>query len=58
MFWQTLEKKCDGKEDTDLRLKIGGDFSVLPALEARYHNKCRSAYHIRLCTNGHIWEIW
>ena len=30
-FWQTLEKKCDEKENTDLRLKIGDDFSVLPA---------------------------
>ena len=55
-FWQTLEKKCDEKEDTDLRLKIGGDFSVLPALEARYHNKCHSAYiksdYVKVGTSG------
>ena len=55
-FWQTLEKKCDEKEDTDLRLKIGGDFSVLPALEARYHNKCHSAYiksdYVNVGTSG------
>ena len=43
-FWTTLESVCDKKEDNYLCLKIGGDFSKLPALEARYHKECHSAY--------------
>ena len=39
-FWTTLERKCKEKGDTDMLLKVGNDFSALPALEARYHNKC------------------
>ena len=38
-FWETLETICKEKGDTDLMLKIGRDFSALPAMEARYHIK-------------------
>ena len=43
-FWESLEKKCSEKEDHNLRMKIGGDFSKLPTLEARYHKDCHALY--------------
>ena len=43
-FWKTLDKIAKGKNDHDLRRKVGGDFSKLPALEARYHKNCHAAY--------------
>ena len=36
--------ECSEKEDHNLRMKIGGDFSKLPALEARYHKDCHPLY--------------
>lgn len=41
---QNIEKQCDLKKDTDLRLRIGGDFSKLPAFEAKYHATCYKTY--------------
>ena len=58
-FWKTLEIKCKEKGDTDLQLKIGCDFSVLPALEARYHNKCHVAYiksNYKRVTDGNVYD--
>ena len=43
-FWKTLDKIAKEKNDLDLRRKVGGDFSKLPALEARYHKNCHAAY--------------
>ena len=43
-FWESLEEKCSEKEDHNLQMKIGGDFSKLPALEARYHKDCHALY--------------
>ena len=43
-FWKTLDKIAKEKNDHDLRRKVGGDFSKLPALEARYHKNCHAAY--------------
>ena len=43
-FWKTLQHKCMENNDTHLLLKIGEDFSALPALEARYHHKCHVQY--------------
>ena len=39
-----LEEQCNLKNDHDLRRKIGGDFSNLPALDAKYHASCYKAY--------------
>ena len=43
-FWKTLDKIAKEKNDHDLRRKVGGDFSKLPAMEARYHKNCHAAY--------------
>ena len=43
-FWVTLADVCKKKGDAKLALKVGGDFSKLPALEARYHRACHAAY--------------
>ena len=43
-FLESLEEKCSEKEDHNLRMKIDGDFSKLPALEARYHKDCHALY--------------
>ena len=43
-FWKTLDKITKEKNDHDLRRKVGGDFSKLPVLEARYHKNCHAAY--------------
>ena len=34
---QQLKTQCNLKNDIELRRKIGGDFSKLPALDAKYH---------------------
>ena len=39
-----LEKQCNLKNDSELRRKIGGDFSKLPAYDAKYHSTCYKAY--------------
>ena len=41
-FWKTLDKIAKEKNDHDLRRKVGGDFSKLPALETRYHKNCHA----------------
>ena len=43
-FWETLDTFCTKRDDNYLRLKVCGDFSKLPALEARYHKSCHAAY--------------
>ena len=50
-FWKTLDKIAKEKNDHDLRRKVGGDFSKLPALEARYHKNCHAAYTKRSVEN-------
>ena len=41
---QNIEKQCDLKEDQELRRTIGGDFSKLPAFDAKYHPNCYKSY--------------
>ena len=43
-FRLTLERSCKEKGDAELPLKIGGDFSKIPALEPRYHKTCYASY--------------
>ena len=43
-FWKTLDKIAKEKNDHDLRRKVGGDFSKLPALEVRYPKNYHAAY--------------
>ena len=43
-FWETLEKRCNERKDSYLRMKIGGDFTELAALEARYQKTCHVSY--------------
>ena len=43
-FWKTLNIIVKEKNDYDRRRKVGGDFSKLPALEARYHKNRHAAY--------------
>ena len=43
-FWETLEKRCNERNDYYLRMKIGGDFTKLAALKARYHKTCHASY--------------
>ena len=43
-FWDTLEKQCNERNDLYLRMKIGGDFTKLVALEARYYKTCHASY--------------
>ena len=40
------------KNDIELRRKIGGDFSKLPALDAKYHASCYKAYMRPLDNNA------
>ena len=37
---KNIEEQCNTIKDEELRLRIGGDFSKLPAFEARYHPGC------------------
>ena len=39
-----LESRCTEKNDLEFKRKIGGDFSKLPALEAKYHANCYKTY--------------
>ena len=39
-----LEAKCEEKHDQDFKRKIGGDFSKLPAYDAKYHALCYKNY--------------
>ena len=39
-----LEGKCEEKHDQDLKRKFGGDFSKLPAYDAKYHALCYKNY--------------
>ena len=39
--WTKLPRK---KMTTIFAAKVGGDFSKLPAMEARYHKNCHAAY--------------
>lgn len=41
---KNIEKQCNIKNDEDLRLRIGGDFSKLPAFEAKYHPNCYKSF--------------
>ena len=41
---QNIEKQCDLKEDQEVRRTIGGDFSKLPAFDAKYHPNCYKSY--------------
>ena len=43
-FWETLEKRCNERKDSYLRMKIGGDFTELAALEASYQKTCHVSY--------------
>ena len=43
-FWETLEKRCNERNDSYLRMKIGGDFMKLATLEARYYKTCHASY--------------
>ena len=43
-FCTTLEKEVNEKNDEVMRCRVG-DFSKLIALEARYHQKCRTDYY-------------
>ena len=43
-FWETLEKRCNERNDSYLRMEIGGDFTKLAASEARYHKTCHASY--------------
>ena len=42
-FWETLEKRCNERNDSYLRMKIGVDFTKLATLEARYHKTCHAS---------------
>ena len=39
-----IEARCNAKNDNELRRRNGGDFSKLPADEARYHPICYKSY--------------
>ena len=39
-----IEEQCNTIKDEELRLRIGGDFSKLPAFEARYHPGCYKSF--------------
>ena len=41
-FWEPLEKLCNERNDSYLHMKIGGDFTKLAVLEARYHKTCHA----------------
>ena len=41
---RNVEKRCMELDDFGFKRKIGGDFSRLPALEAKYHSRCYNAY--------------
>ena len=39
-----IERCCRERKDYDLERLIGGDFSKLPAIEAKYHRNCYNMY--------------
>ena len=41
---ERLEKRCKEKNDKAFETRIGGNFSNLPALEAKYHSSCYKLY--------------
>ena len=43
-FWETLEKRRNERKDSYLRMKIGGDFTELAALEVSYQKTCHVSY--------------
>ena len=43
-FCKTLKKRCNERNESYLRIKSGGDFTELAALEAMYHKTCHVSY--------------
>lgn len=43
-FGSTLKRRVEEKNDMEMKARVGGDFTKLIALEARYHKACHSGY--------------
>ena len=43
-FWETLKKRRSERNDSYLRMKIGGDFMKLATLQGKYHKTSHGSY--------------